>query len=365
MKNNLLIKYLIKSIREYILIFLTATIFLFITFTKSFSTENVFVVNNVEIEGAVDLSFSREKYLNKAFLNSFEILMSKILLSSDLNMIANIDLKEIKNLINSFQILNESFKNDDYKINIKILYNESKVKEFLGKKSISFSHPENITVLFYPALFINGEMRSFNENSFYKEWEQAVIKNQIINFILPIDDLDDISELAEMKDRTEELNIDSFVNKYEVKNYVFAFIDHTDKKLNIHLKINFNNNKISKNILYKINDLDNQDELNLIIKNLKLKITDIWKKENLINIALPLSIDLKFKHINLKNLDKVKNDLEKISIINNYVLKEFNINSSFFKIYYYGDPKKLKLELLKFGYQLEDAQGYWQLYLNE
>jgi hypothetical protein len=64
-------------------------------------------------------------------------------------------------------------------------------------------------------------------------------------------------------------------------------------------------------------------------------------------------------------LDNLRNNLEKIGIINNYVLEEFNINNSIFKIYYYGDPKKLKLELSKLGYLLEDVQGLWQLYLNE
>ena len=68
-------------LREYIFIFLTATIFLSITFTKSFSEENVFTINNVKVKGALDLNFSREKYLNKAFLDSFDILMTKILLT--------------------------------------------------------------------------------------------------------------------------------------------------------------------------------------------------------------------------------------------------------------------------------------------
>ena len=44
---------------------------------------------------------------------------------------------------------------------------------------------------------------------------------------------------------SEQLNIDSFVNKYDVKNYAFVLMDYQNKKLNIHLKTNFNNNKIS------------------------------------------------------------------------------------------------------------------------
>ena len=365
MKNYLLLKYLIILPREYIFIFLTATIFLFITFTKSFSGENVFIINNVKIEGTVDLNFSREKYLDKAFLDSFEILMTKVLLSRDLKKISDIKLKQIKNLMSGFQILEESYSKNEYRANIKILYNDVKVKKFLSKKNISFSQPENISVIFYPALFINDEIQNFNENYFYKHWTKMLIKNGIINFILPLEDLDDISKIVEMKNRIEELDIDTFVNKYDVKNYVFAIMDYENKKLNIHLKTNFNNNKNSKNISYDINNIKDQLALNFILRDLKLKITDLWKEENLINLLMPLSIKLKFQHLNNKNLEELRNTFNKINIIDNYILEEFNINNSFFKIYYYGDPKKLKSELLKFRYQLKNNQGFWQLYLNE
>ena len=43
------------------------------------------LINNVQVEGVIDLNFSREKYLNKAFIDSFsKLLMTKILLSRDL-----------------------------------------------------------------------------------------------------------------------------------------------------------------------------------------------------------------------------------------------------------------------------------------
>ena len=96
MKNYLLLKYLVAFFIEYIFIFFTATIFLFTSFTKSFSKENAFTINNVTVKGKMDLNFSREKYINKAFLNSFEILMNKILLSRDFTKVNNTKLKQIK-----------------------------------------------------------------------------------------------------------------------------------------------------------------------------------------------------------------------------------------------------------------------------
>ena len=358
-------KYLIARSRKYIFIILSVTIFSLITFSKSFSEENVFIVGNVKVEGAIDVNFSRDRYINKAFLNSFKILMSNILLSRDLNKLSNIKLNKIKDLINSFQILEENYRNDKYKATFKIFYNDIKVRELLKQKNISFSQPKKISAVFFPVFFINEEIQDFYENFFYKQWTAVKIENELIKFILPLEDLDDISKIKEMKNRIEELNVDDFVNKYDIKSYVFALIHHQNMQLSIYVKTNFNNNKTSKNITYELNDIKNESKLNSILKDLKMQITDIWKQENVINLSNLLLIRVKFQHRNLGDLDKLKKIFYKISIVDNYFLEEFNINYSFFKIYYYGNPKRLRAELLKFGYQLNNNQGQWELYIDE
>ena len=365
MKNYLLLKYLSTSLREYFLIFFTASILLFTFFTKSFSEENVFTINDVTVKGKIDLNFSREKYINKAFLNSFEILMNKILLSRDFTKVNNIKLKQIKSLINSFQILEESYRKNEYKAKIKIFYSDAKVKKFLRQKNISFSQPDNISAIFFPVFIINNEIQNFSENFFYTQWLKVKINNELINFILPLEDLEDISKITKMKNNIEDLNIDSLVNKYDEKNYAFALMNYEAAKLNIYLKTNFNNNKTSKNILYKVEKIEDESTLNSILKDLKIEIVDLWKEQNLINLLMPLTIKIKFQHKELKDLDKLRKIFYKIGIIDNYTLEEFNINNSYYKIYYYGNPKNLKAELLKFGYDLINNQGVWQLYLNE
>ena len=123
MRNYLSLKSLIAILKECILIFITGIIFLFIPFTKSFGEENVFTIHNVKVKGAINVNFSREKYLDRAFSNSFEMLMNKILLTRDLKKVENIKLNQIVNLISSFQILEESYSGDIYKSSIKVFYN--------------------------------------------------------------------------------------------------------------------------------------------------------------------------------------------------------------------------------------------------
>ena len=356
-------KFSINSLREYILIIIAICAFLLTSYTKSFSEENVFTVNDVEVEGTINVNFSRDKYIDKAFLDSFQILMSKILLGRELNKIKNIKLNDIKNLVSSFQILDETYGNEEYKARFKIIYNGVKVKKLLGKKNISFSQPKNISAIFFPILFVNEEMQDFYENFFYKQWTTIKIKNELINFILPLEDLGDISKIKEMKNKIEELNIDSFVNKYNVESNVFALMHFKNNRLNVYLKTNFYNSKISKNISYELNDIKDALKLNSILKDLKIQINDIWKEENLINLSIPLSLRVKFQLKKLQDLDKLKNTFYKISIIDSSSLKEFNINNAIFEIDYYGNPKKLQTELLEFGYQLKNEQGHWELYI--
>ena len=354
-------KYFIIKAREYIFIILTVTIFSLFNFSNSFSDENVFVVENVKVEGNVDLNFSRDKYINKAFLESFKILMSKILLTEDIIKLGNVDLNNIKFLINSFQIIEEKYNKDVYSINLKIFYNDTEVKKFLVKKNISFSEPKKISVLFFPVLFVNNNLRNLNENYFYNNWNQINIDNELINFILPIEDLDDILKIKEIKNNINEIDFEELTKKYNTNNYVIAVMDFQNEKLKIYLKTKFDNNKISKNINYELNNINDNESMSLILKKLKIKITDIWKSENLINLAIPLSIRVKFKYKKLNELNDFKKALFKMNIIENFSLEEFNINNSFFKIYYYGNPNKLTKELREFGYDLKNDQGKWKI----
>ena len=361
MENYLIINNLITKTRQYIYIVLTATIFLFVNNNKSFSIENIFVIDQVQVEGKVDKNFSREKFINTAIINSFEMLKNEILLSKDLTKVRNLKLKDIKSLVSSFQIIEEKYEKDQYKVNFKIFYDDEKIKDLLREKNISFSQPKNISIIFLPVLFVNGEMFDLHDNYFYKKWNEININNKTINFILPLEDLDDILKISKMQNVTDEINLSDLVKKYDVTNYALALMNFNNKNLKVYIKTNFNNNEISKNINYKLNNLDEEPKLQSILTDLKMEVVDIWKQENIINVSMPLTIRIKFNHKNLSDFHKLRNTFYKINLIKNYSVENFDINTSFFQIYYYGNPKKLRSELIKFGYRLNDEQGFWKL----
>ena len=348
--------------KTYLFTILTVTILSLFPYKNSFAQDNLFIVENIKVEGKLNTSFSRDKYINKAISKSFKKLMSKILVSSDLLKMENVDIKKIKNLINSFEILEENYRKGKYQANFTINYNKRKIKNFLADKNLSFSQPNKISAIFFPAFFVDDEVKSFSDNFFYQNWLKIEIKNELINFILPIEDLEDLAKVQKLKNSIDDFNIKEIAGKYNNNNYAFVFIYYKNQKIKVHIKTNFENNQISKNFLYPIDNIKDDNKLNFILKDLKIKITDIWKESNYVNLLMPLSVKIKYYQKNIKDLDNLKNVLYKISLIDDYSLEEMNVNYSFFKIYYYGNPKKLKTELSKFGYNLEDKQGQWEIY---
>ena len=54
-------------------------------------------------------------------------------------------------------------------------------------------------------------------------------------------------------------------------------MDYNNKMLNIHIKTNFEKNKMSKNISYDIENINDKSKLKPILMDMKKQIADIWK----------------------------------------------------------------------------------------
>lgn len=365
MRIFLLPKYQLIRIRQYIFIILTATIFFFNSTKESFSSENVFIIENIEIKGVIDKNFSRNKFINKAFKVSFKKLLSKILISRDLDKIDDLNLNQIKNLIDSFQIFDERHIKEDYSAKFKIFYNDKSVKNLLRNKNISFSEPKNITIVFFPILFIDDDIKIFTENFLYENFKKINLKNDLINFVLPLEDIEDIDLVNTIKNEMENLDAENIVNKYDIENYAIVIMQYNNKTLETYLKTRFNSNIYNKNFSYKLDSFKNEKKLDFITDNLKLRIIDTWKEANIVNLNLPLTIHLKFYYEHPKDFYILEKSINKIHIIDSYQVEEFNLQNTMFKINYFGNPKNLQDEFLKMDYKLENSKGIWNIYKNE
>ena len=69
----------------------------------------------------------------------------------------------------------------------------------------------------------------------------------------------------------EEFNFDDLIKKYNTTNYVVTMMNYQNNKLNIYLKVNFNNSELTKNISYKLQNINDEISLEKILSELKRK----------------------------------------------------------------------------------------------
>ena len=137
-------------------------IFLSLILSKhSFASVNIFTVEKLEVSGQINLEFSRNNMIEDAFESAFDNLLSQILNSSDYRKINNTDLKEIKNLVESFKIKKEIFRDNRYQAEFDVSFNKKKVIKFLENKNFFYSNPKNISSLFLPIIVEGNKLFLF------------------------------------------------------------------------------------------------------------------------------------------------------------------------------------------------------------
>ena len=228
-----MISLILNLTKKYIYIFILILIPCLIFSNKLFATENNFLVEDLEISEEFDLNFSKNKVIEKAFSKGFENLLFTILTSKDLPKVNNVNINEIKQLVENFKIKGEKFKDEKYIANFDISFNKKKLFSFLENRDLFISIPIKIDVFFLPIIIENNEILIFNKNLFYTLWLKNKKSNYLINYILPLEDIDELERYISKTQDIESLNILHISRKYNLENYIFSLFYKKTNKMNI------------------------------------------------------------------------------------------------------------------------------------
>ena len=302
---------------------------------------NTFKVSNIEISAPFELNFEKNRVIDEGFQISFFNLLSMITTSGDNNKIKNVSIKELKGMIDSFTISDEKFINNEYFAKLETTFNKKKFLKFLEKKNIFPSIPLRNKVLLIPVL-VDTETESiylFNNNIFYEKWNDMKNNYQLLDYLLPSEDLEDLNKIQEMSSSIEAYDFIDLIKKYDLKDYIISIIYKNKDEVKILSKINFNNSLKVNNQKYSKINLTNEKDINIILKNLKYLYEDEWKKNNEINTSIKLPLTISIKSTDYKKIIYLEEVLTSIDLISNFYILKFNNKFTQYRIIYNGSPK--------------------------
>ena len=339
-------------------------IILFLNKTQNvFANQDAFTVDNIIVEGEIRDNNYREKYIEVAFRKGFQKLIENLIQIKDQKKILSTDLSTIKSLVEKFTIVEEKVLNDRYSAEVVVSFKKNLLNDFFYKRRISYSASKKLETIVYPILTLNSELQVFSNNKFFQEWNESQ-EFQNINFILPVENLDDIEFIKKNLDDLEETDLNRLVDNYEIKNSTILILRYDEKKLNVFFKTNLGTIKKNNKVDFTVEDLSNKEVRADLIRSLKFYINELWKEENLVDISIPAHLTVTAKLKNPGTLRKITSKLKKINFIESYTVNELNKNMAKIKIKYLGKIKNLQEGFEKNGFDFEIVHDQWILNLS-
>ena len=113
-------------------------LFLFLALLNIFfSTENsvakTFSIKEIEISSPFNASFDKNKIINRGFVEAYEELILTIVQSKDQKKLQNSSTKEVKSLVETFSIVQESFIDEIYNLTLNVEFNKKYKSKFIVK----------------------------------------------------------------------------------------------------------------------------------------------------------------------------------------------------------------------------------------
>ena len=354
---------LFKKIYKYLYIFFLVLIIIFSEFSTNFAKAKNFVINDIEIQEEYDLNFDKIKVIDRAFKRAFEILISKILQSENKSILRSINLNQIKSFVESFSIREEKFVDNNYQAKINVDFNKKELINYLNSKGIITSSINLIDVVILPILIDlkKNQIFTYSNNPFFLNWNFNNEKYHQINYVLPNEDIEDFSIIRNNVSDVENYNFNEIFNKYNVKNRILLVLLKQDNLVKVFSKLKLENSEMYINKDLKNLNLNDLDEINMAILDLKDDYENKWKSLNKINtsIILPIRISIDSNNFSLSN--NLENYLNEMDLISNYKIENFDSNQIIYKIIFNSTPDKFLKIMENAKFKIDTSKDIWKL----
>ena len=339
-------------------------VFLFKTQTV-FSSNLIYDVNNVEVNGKINKDSDKKKLIQSAFKKAFVKFVNKTLLRKDALNFYKTKINVIEDLVFAYQIVKDS-KDDanERTLIVNIKFDPKKINNFLAKKKVSYADVSNISLTMLPVIIKDEEVFLFSENFFFNNWikTQNQIKNNtdiLITYNLALENIEDFQFIISNKENLESIDIKNLTSFDDQQNFVFLIVYSSDNNLKAYMKIYIENKGIDKNLNLNVYPNFETKTYEEAITTIKQEINQIWKSQNLIDVNTPTFLDLFLEIKKTNDYLKLSKIFDSIDLIENYSVLEMTNKHTKVRLKYKGKLNKLTNKLLENKMKIKIENNIW------
>ena len=335
--------------------------FILIVFFKTetlFSKDELFNVNNIQLEK--NSKITNSALAEQGIKKGFNKLISRVLLKEDKDKLSDLNFSTVKQLVTYYQITNvsEDQKNDKL-VNFNVTFDKEKIHNLFYNRGILYSDISDKELFVLPILIKKNEFFIFNNNFFHENWNK-IFKDELIEFILPLENIEIIKSINDNKNSLIDLNILNLFQEYKNKNLALIIIENNEAiNAKVYIKTIIQGKNISKSLDFKKKNLNTNQFYEKIIIEVKKELTNLVKSKNLIDIRTPSFLNTKLDLTKKGNLVELNSRIKNIDSIEKIFVQEFNKDYIDLRIKYLGKLDKLINQLKKEKIDLKLINDQW------
>ncbi len=320
------------------------------------SEKNLFNVNNIQLEKKAKIS--NKTLTDQAIKKGYTQLLDKILLKKDFNKLLDLNFNSIKELVTYYQISTDFSEEKKEIVNFNITFDKDKIHELFYSRGISYSEILDKELYILPILIKNGEIFIFNNNFFYKAWNN-VYQNDLIEFILPLENIEIIQNINKNKNNLIDVNLNELFKEYTKKNLALVIFEENNNFKKVYIKSILQGKNISKSLNFKKKDKVIDQYYEEIITDTKKELINLVKSKNLIDIRTPSFLNVRFNLSQKSNLVELNLRIKNIDLVEKVYVQQFNKDYMNLKIKYLGKLEKIIYQLKKEKIELKLINEQW------
>ncbi len=342
------------------IIFLSLNIFFLSTVE---SEGKSFDINNIDISRPFEINFSKNEVIDEGFKEAFFRLTKLILSSPDQKKIEFTKINEIKGMIESFSIKEERFINEIYYVKLGVSFNKKKIYNYLEKKNVFPSIPIKKKILFIPVIIDENkkDLLIFSNNKIFKRWNDEIKNFHLIEYILPMEDLEDLRLIKNNYDSIENYDFKEIINKYDLTDNIIALIFKGKKEVRVLSKINIQKNVIIMNQSFLNLDINDNEQIKKIVDVLKIIYEDNWKDYNQINTSIKLPLNIKINNYDNLKISNFEKNMNNSDLIYDFFITKFDKNFTHYQIIFNGTPNTFLKNMSENKYEFDTQNKVWIL----
>ncbi len=337
--------------------------FLNIFFSTDYIYAKTFTVNDIEISTPFEINFDKNQIIDDGFTQAFDQLILSIVQTKNQKKFKNTPLRLIKGMIETFSIKEEKFIDEIYYVTLNVSFNKKKLFNLLERKNIFPSLPVKKTVFFIPIILDenNNEILMFSESDIFNKWNTSIKNYHLLKYILPTEDLEDFNLIKNNSKNLENYDFKEIIQKYNLEDYIITIIFKNNEEIRVLNKINFNKKIDIKNLSFKNISLNDDQEIEKFVRNLKSIFENYWKSKNEINTSVKLPLTISINNDDNSKVSKFELILSNIDLIYDFNIYKFDNKNNIYKIIFNGSPDFFLKIMKDKNYEFDTQNQIWSL----